>query len=131
MTYLSIYLRSIQAEKLVSITATITNGIQGTYTLNASINYNGFVYLQATSNSYYIIGTTSSSSAASSISVKSTNYPLNRYYTSIYTFAITNPNSVVSTLQIDIPSIIMQSMDGVNCGYQTWNPQDDYFNLML
>lgn len=131
LTYLSIYLRSIQAEKLVSITATITNGIQGTYNLTTSINYNGFVYLQATSNSYYITSSSSSSSAASSISVKSTNYPLNRYYTSIYTFAITNPKAVVSTIQIDIPSIITQSKEGVNCGYQAWNPQDDYFNLML
>jgi len=45
LTYLSVYLRSIQAQKLISITTTITNGAQGTYALNASIEFNGFVYL--------------------------------------------------------------------------------------
>jgi hypothetical protein len=131
LTYLSIYLRSIQAEKLVSITATITNGIQGTYIINSTINYNGFVYLQAASNSYYVTGSPSASSSATTLTVKSGNYPLNRYYSSIYTFALTNPKMVVSTLQIDIPSIVTQSKQGVNCGYQSWNSNDDYFNLMM
>jgi hypothetical protein len=130
LTYLSIYLRSIQAQKLLSITATLTNGIQGTYSIASTINYNGFVYLQATSNSYYVTGSTASS-AATSLTVQSTNYPLNRYYSSIYTFALTNPQVVVSTLQVDIPALISQGKQGVNCGCQLWNAKDDYFNLML
>jgi hypothetical protein len=134
LTYLSIYLRSIQAQKLVSITATITNGIQGTYSLNAAINYNGFVYLQATSNSYYVTGSAWAAPTSTSLSVRSMNYPLNRFYTSIYTFALamTNPRALaVSTLQIDIPSIITQSKAGVTCGYQPYVSGDNYFSLML
>lgn len=131
LTYLSIFLRSIQAQKLVSITATVTNGIQGTYSISSTINYNGFVYLKAASNSYYITGSSTTSSTATTLSVKSSNYPLNRQYSSIYTFALTNPMIIVSTLQIDVPTAITQSQTGVNCGYQTWNTQDDYFNLMM
>jgi hypothetical protein len=117
MTYLSIYLRAISAQKLVSITGSITNGNQGTYQLNATINYNGFVYLNATSNQFYISSSTISgntgsnggSSSGQAITVKNANYPLNRNYPSIYTFGITNPQVIVSTLQILVPSIITQS----------------------
>ena len=130
LTYLSIFLRSIQAQKLVSITATITNGIQGTYSINSTISFNGFVYLKATSNSYYIAGS-STSTSATTLSVRSSNYPITPQFSSIYTFAITNPLVVVSTLQIDVPSAITQSKAGINCGYQAWNAQDNYFNLMM
>jgi len=40
LTLLSIWLRQISAQKPVVITGTIPNGIQGTYTLNATISYN-------------------------------------------------------------------------------------------
>lgn len=63
LIYLSIYLRQISAQKLVTITGTITNGIQGTYTLRSTIGYNGFVYMQAVSNSFYITSSSSSTSA--------------------------------------------------------------------
>lgn len=129
LTYLSIFLRSIQAQKLISITASVTNGPQGTYSISSSINYNGFVYLQATSNSFYI--TSSASSSSTTVTVKSNNYPLNRYQNSIYTFAMTNPKVVVSTLEIVLPSTIVKSTSGINCGYQSYSANDDYFNLMM
>lgn len=140
-TYLSIYLRSIQAQKLISIVATVTNGNQGTYSIDSTINYNGFVYLTAKSNSYYVISTSTSTSSGSlntgststsnSLSVRTRNYPLNRYVSSIYTFALTNPKQIVSTLQIDVPAVITQSKSGVSCSYLTWKDNDDYFNLMV
>lgn len=140
-TYLSIYLRSIQAQKLISIVATVTNGNQGTYIIDSTINYNGFVYLTAKSNSYYVISTSTSTSSGSlntgststsnSLSVRTRNYPLNRYVSSIYTFALTNPKQIVSTLQIDVPTVITQSKTGITCGYLTWKDDDDYFNLMV
>lgn len=145
LTYLSIYLRSIQAQKLISITGTIPNGDQGTYVINSTINYNGFVYLNATSNSFYISNPSSTSSTltlsassgssvsstGSTISVKSSNYPLNRNQYSIYTYGITNPQIIVSTLTIDVPSGITQSHSGIACGYQAWVANDNYFNLLI
>ena len=100
------FLRAITAQKLVSVTGRIPNGDQGTYSIEASISYNGFTYLKATSNKFYITTPTSTSSTSgtdssstsvgtsggNTISVQSKNYPLNRAFTSIYTFAIANPN---------------------------------------
>jgi hypothetical protein len=138
MTFLSIFLRSISAQKQVSITGTIPNGNQGNYQLNASISYNGFVYLNATSNQYYISSTTASTSTSStgsspwqSITVKNANYPLNRYETSIYTFGITNIRIVASAIQITVPSGLTQISTGIICGWQSWTPTDNYFNLMI
>lgn len=122
-------MRGIQAQKLISITAPITNGVQGTYTISSSINYNGFVYLQAISNSFYITGPATASTT--SVAVKSNNYPLNRYQSSIYTFAMTNPKIIVSTLEIVLPYGFAQSTSGINCGYQSFIANDDYFNLMM
>lgn len=139
------YLRTITAQKLVSITGTITNGIQGTYTLSSTISYNGFVYMKATSNSFYISSASTSaaatavtSSAASTIitsagqaiSVKSSNYPQNRLYSSIYTFALTKPAFVVANLQINLPDILTPSASGLVCGYQAYVSPDNFFNLM-
>lgn len=45
------------------ITGTVTNAMQGTYTLDSTISYNGFVYMKAVSNSFYITDGTSSTSA--------------------------------------------------------------------
>jgi hypothetical protein len=97
------------------------------------------VYLTAKSNSYYIIRTststssgsinTDSSSTSNSLSVRTRNYPLNRYVSSIYTFALNNPKRVVSTLKIDVPSVFTQSKYGITCGYLNWKDNDDYFNL--
>lgn len=129
LTYLSIFLRSIQAQKLISINVLIPNGPQGTYSMTSSINYNGFVYLQAISNSFYITAQGNSSSTA--VTVRSRNYPLNRYQSSIYAFAMTNPKVVVSTLEIVLPSTIVQSTSGISCGYQSYNADDDYFGLMM
>jgi hypothetical protein len=135
LTYLQVYLRTITAQKLVSITGTITNGIQGTYTIGSTISYNGFVYMKAASNAFYISSASSSTLATSvtssasstiitsggqAISVKSNNYPRNRLYSSIYTFAFTRPTFVVSTLQIDLPDLLTASADGVTCGYQSY-----------
>jgi hypothetical protein len=147
ITYLSIFLRQITAQKLITITGTIPNGNQGSYVLNASINFNGFVYLNAVSNSFYIttssstttsITSTASNGASSvisstgqAISIRSFNYPLNRYFSAIYTFAITNPKIVVSTLQILLPSSITSSQNGIACAVQPYRINDDYFNLMF
>jgi len=104
--------------------------------------------MTATSNSFYIFsgtsGTSVSAVASSSsgsiitsngkaISIKTANYPLNRLFSSIYTFAITSPQFSVpiSTLQIDVPSIITQSSLGISCNYHNYKTNDDYFNLML
>lgn len=128
------------------ITGTVTNAMQGTYTLDSTISYNGFVYMKAVSNSFYITDGTSSTSATAvtssaegtiitqqgqAISIKSSNYPLNRLYSSIYTFAITRPSFVVSTLQIDLPDLIKESASGILCGYQAYSPNYNYFDLML
>lgn len=126
----------------MSVTGTIPNGIQGTYSLASSVTYNGFVYMKATSNSFYITSATSANAVTSSaagtvitssgqaISILSSNYPLNRLYSSIYTFAITRPASAVNTLQIDLPALLLPSAAGITCGYQTYAPSDDYFNLL-
>jgi hypothetical protein len=129
---------------MISITGTITNGIQGSYAHNATINYNGFVYMKSTSNTFYISSPSSATSATAvvssstgsvitstgqAISIQTANYPLNRLSTAIYTFAITNPQVVVSTLQINLPSVITSSKQGVACGYQNYSSTDDYFNL--
>jgi hypothetical protein len=143
LTFLSIYLRSITATKLVSITGTIPNGNQGTYQINGAINFNGFVYLTGTSNDFYIAssaGTATTTVIATSnsvvsngqaITLKNANYPLNRQMSAIFTFGITNPQLVVSTLQIDLPSSIIASKNGIKCSCQPWNNNDNYFNLML
>lgn len=65
LTYLSIYLRQISAQKPVTITGTITNGVQGTYSLNSTIGFNNFVYMKATSNNFYITAGSTSTSATS------------------------------------------------------------------
>ena len=144
LTFLNIYLRSITAQKLVSVSGTITNGNQGSYSLNATVSYNNFVYMNATSNSFYITSASSANTAATSsssgsvitasgqaISVRSNNYPLNRMYSSIYTFALTSPQFVVSTLQIVVPPNITQSTGGITCNCQPYNANDNYFRLML
>lgn len=102
--------------------------------------------MNATSNSFYITSSSTSTSATAvtsssagtiitssgqAISIKSSNYPLNRQYSSIYTFAVTRPSFIVSTVQVDIPSIISQSANGINCGYQAYAANDNYFNLMI
>jgi hypothetical protein len=145
LTYLNIYLRAITAQQLVSVSGTVPNGNQGSYALNATISYNGFVYMNATSNTIYIVapssststGTAISSSSGSvitssgqAISIKSGNFPLNRLYNSIYTFAITSPQIVVSTLQIMLPSIITPS-SSITCTYMAYNSNNNYFNLMM
>jgi hypothetical protein len=145
LTYLSIYLRKISAQKVITVTGTIKNGIAGTYNLKSSISQYGFVYMNATSNNFYITSSSSTSatdvtssssgtvitSTGQAISIRSKNYPLNRQYLSIYSFAITRPNFVVSTIQIDVPSIIAQSADGVTCAFQTYQADDNYFSLMI
>jgi len=103
--------------------------------------------MKASSNSYYLTSSTSSTTSATSvtsssagtvitstgqaISIRSSNYPLNRRYPSIYTFAITKPTFSVSTLQIDIPSILTESAQGITCAYQNYTSSDSYFNLMI
>jgi hypothetical protein len=69
LTFLSIYLRSISAQELITITSTVTNGIQGTYSVTATIGSDSLVELQATSNPFYI---TAASSTTSSTQVTST-----------------------------------------------------------
>ena len=138
-------MRSIQAQKLVSISGTITNGNQGTYTINFAINFNGFVYLTGSSNSFYVTTptTTTSSSLTSTsstgISTSATGstlhsnlkLSLNRFFPSIYTFALTNVNISVPILQIDVPASIRAAKSGISCNFRTWNPSDNYFNLLI
>ena len=138
MTYLSIYLRNIQANSIVSISGTITNGNQGTYALNYGINFNGFVYLNGTSNSFYVANPTTTTSGASvatssgnSISIRTTNYPLNRFFSATYTFAMTNFDVSSPILEIKVPDSIKASKAGITCNYRTWNTTDNYFNLLI
>lgn len=70
-------------------------------------------------------------SSGQAISIRSANSPLNRLYSSIYTFAITKPDFVVSTLEIQVPSDIVASEAGIACGYQNYIQVDNYFNLKL
>ena len=37
----------------------------------------------------------------------------------------------MAKLEIKLPALIKASADGINCGYQTYNKADDYFNLMV
>lgn len=142
LTFLSIWLRSISAQKPLVITGTIANGNQGTYTLNATISFNGFVYMSAISDSFYIGGTAAATAVSSSagsiitstgqaISIKSANYPYNRLFSAIYTFALTSLQFVVSTMKIEVPSLITASSTGISCNYNKYKPDDNYFNLML
>lgn len=101
--------------------------------------------MNAVSNSFYITSASASSNTAATssssgsvitatgqaISIRGSNYPLNRMYSSIYTFALTSPQFVVSTLQIVVPSIITQSTGGISCNYQPYTAIDNYFRLML
>ena len=147
-TFLSIFLRAISAQKLVTITTTVTNGIQGTYNLTATIGSGSLVEMQATSNSFYVNSggsttTTSTTpvrqsstgtiitSTGQAISIKSAIYPNNRLQKSVMTFSITKPDFVVAKLKIKVPSIVQQSADGINCGYQTYVKNDNFFNLMV
>lgn len=101
--------------------------------------------MRATSDSFYILSPTSGTSPTAvtssatgtiitstgqAISIQSRNYPRNRLYSSIYTFALTRPSFIVSTLQIDLPSTIIQSAEGVSCAYQGYEANDNYFSLM-
>ena len=128
----------------MTITSTITNGLQGTYKTKATIGSDSLVELQATSNSFYITSSTSSTastqviststgtvitSSGQAISIKSQNYPNNRRKEAIFTFAVTKPSFVVSTLQVDIPDIITSSAAGITCGHQSYVSTDNYFNL--
>ena len=47
---MEIYLKEHVPQKLISLKGEMTNGIKGSYTLNASISYKGFTYLVGTSN---------------------------------------------------------------------------------
>lgn len=91
--------------------------------------------MTATSNSFYIFSstTTSTTTNTNGLSVKSANYPLNRLFSSIYTFAFNSPQFSlnVSSLSIDVPSVITKSSAGLSCNYYNFQPNDDYFNLML
>ena len=145
MTYLSVLLRAITAQKLVTIKGRLKNGDQGTYKVTASISYNGFTYLKATSNEFYITSPTSTSSGStdsgssgsgtsttgSTISVQSRNYPLNRAFTSIYSFAIANPEVQVDKVEIGLPDELEASETGVTCGYQEYKRNYNYFQLMI
>ena len=128
----------------MTITSTITNGLQGTYKIKATIGSDSLVELQATSNSFYITSSTSSTastqviststgtvitSSGQAISIKSQNYPNNRRKEAIFTFAVTKPSFVVSTLQVDVPDIITSSAAGITCGHQSYVSTDNYFNL--
>ena len=82
------YLRAIQAKKLISITRTLRSGDRGIYSVSATISYNNFTYLDGISNSFYISTTVN---PVTTLSVQSSNYPLNRKYTATYTFTISKP----------------------------------------
>ena len=78
----------------MTITASIKNGIQGTYTLNATIGNDNLVEFKSTSNSFYVNSGSSSSTSSTTatqssagtvitstgkaISIKAGNYPNNR-----------------------------------------------------
>ena len=145
-TYLSIYLRKISAQTLITITATITNGDQGTKSLEATIGTDALVEFKATSNSFYInsgsSGTSSTrvtrsstntiiTSTGKAISVNSAIYPNNRIQKSIMTFSISKPDFVAQKLKIKVPSVIEESADGISCGYQTYRKTNNLFNLMV
>lgn len=65
------------------------------------------------------------------ISIKSTNSLLNRLYSPIYTFAVTRPNYIVSTLEIDFPDIITGNANGFICKHQPYAPNYNYFDLTV
>ena len=54
LTYLSVYLREISPQKLISLSGSITNGQLGIYKIVANISYKGFTYLSTTSNEFQI-----------------------------------------------------------------------------
>ena len=76
LTYLSTYLKAIPPQKLVSITAKITNGMVGTYSLIANISYKGFVYLSTRSNNFFITNNNVNSLSNTQMTLR--NYPINR-----------------------------------------------------
>ena len=71
------------------------------------------------------------SSSGNSISIRTTNYPLNRFFSATYTFAMTNFDISSPILEIKVPDSIKASKAGITCNYRTWNTTDNYFNLLI
>lgn len=75
-TYLSLYLKEITPQKLISIQGKIKNGQIGTYSLIANVSYKGFTYLSTTSNSFFISSNSVQNLSNTQMTLK--NYPINR-----------------------------------------------------
>ena len=73
-TYLSIFLRKISAQTLITIPATLTNGNQGSKMLDATIGTDALVEFKAKSNEFYInSGTSTGGTSTTTVTTSSTN----------------------------------------------------------
>ena len=90
-TYMSVYLREIAPQKLLSVTMKVKNGQAGTYSLVANISYKGTTYLSTESNDFLI--TSDESQSLSREKIKIRNYPNNRNFDAIYTIKMANPDN--------------------------------------
>ena len=95
-TYMSVYLREILPQKLLSVTMKVKNGQAGTYSLVANISYKGATYLSTESNEFLI--TSEDAETLSSRKIQIRNYPYNRNYDAIYTIKMSNPANTAQYL---------------------------------
>ncbi len=115
-------------QKLIQIKGEITNGIKGSYTVNASISYKSFTYFTGVSNKIYIDDSTVKTLTKMEIQVQ--NYPYNRNYESLYTFKITNPKLKANSLRIEVPTVIVQGPNGITCNSELSSTSKDYFTFL-
>lgn len=134
LTYLSLYMKSISPQKLISIKAKVKNGMIGTYKLVANVSYKGFTYLSTTSNSFFINSDAVSNLSNSQMTLK--NYPTNRAYDAVYTIKMPKPTTVSSTavitdIYIELPPEISEGKETFVCGSLSQTFFEDYFSLIL
>lgn len=105
-TYLSMYLKGITPQKLISLRGKVKNGMIGTYSLVANISYKGFTYLSTTSNSFFINSDAVQGLSNTQMTLK--NYPINRAENAIYTIKMPRPASTsvtssITDINIEVP----------------------------
>ena len=105
-TYLSMYLKEISPQKLISLKGKVKNGMIGTYSLVANISYKGFTYLSTTSNSFFINSDSVQNLSNTQMTLK--NYPINRAENAIYTIKMPKPastshTSIITDINIEVP----------------------------
>lgn len=113
-TYLSVLVRSINAQKLFEFETNLLNPSTGSYNLTATVGYRGSVFLNGSTSVYVSALTFNSSSVPIALSV----YPQNAGEAAIYVFklpyiAMSNAPSVLS---IAFPSVFTSFAD-LSCSY--------------